>query len=155
LWRTLQRSGQRAQTCGPRISLAVRTRGDAARQTQALSREIQSIDPDLTLAKIETLEEAMALSVSEARFDTALLALFAGIALGGPALAGDRCAHGARSGAAGRPARVRGASTNPWIALTRWGAAKGSPRGGAGAFRRRSFITARALAPEKTCSGEM
>jgi putative ABC transport system permease protein len=61
--------------------LVVRTRGDAAGQAERLRRDIQSIDPDVTLAEIGTLEEAMALSVSQPRFDTMLLALFAGIAL--------------------------------------------------------------------------
>jgi putative ABC transport system permease protein len=70
-----------AQTYGPRMYLVVRTRGDAARQAEALRREIQSIDPDVTLAEIGTLQEAMSLSVSQPRFDTMLLALFAGIAL--------------------------------------------------------------------------
>jgi hypothetical protein len=35
----------------------------------------------VTLAKIGTMEQAMTLSVSQPRFDTMLLALFAGIAL--------------------------------------------------------------------------
>jgi len=70
-----------AQGYGPRMYLVVRTRGDAAGQAERLRRDIQSIDPDVTLAEIGTLEEAMALSVSQPRFDTMLLALFAGIAL--------------------------------------------------------------------------
>jgi len=70
-----------AQTYGPRMYLVVRTRGDAARQAETLRREIQSIDPEVTLAEIGTLQEAMAQSVSQPRFDTMLLALFAGIAL--------------------------------------------------------------------------
>jgi putative ABC transport system permease protein len=42
---------------------------------------IQSIDPGVTLAQIGTMDQALALSVSQPRFDAALLALFAGIAL--------------------------------------------------------------------------
>jgi putative ABC transport system permease protein len=70
-----------AQTYGPRMFLAVRSSGDAARLTEALRRDIQSIDRGVTLAQIGTMEQALTLSVSQPRFDTMLLALFAGIAL--------------------------------------------------------------------------
>jgi putative ABC transport system permease protein len=70
-----------AQTYGPRMFLAVSSPGDAARLAAALRREIQSIDPGVTLAQIGTMEQALGLSVSQPRFDTMLLALFAGIAL--------------------------------------------------------------------------
>jgi len=70
-----------AQTYGPRMFLAVRSSGDAARLAAVLRRDIQSIDPGVTLAQIGTMEQALTLSVSQPRFDTMLLALFAGIAL--------------------------------------------------------------------------
>jgi putative ABC transport system permease protein len=70
-----------AQTYGPRMFLAVRSSGDAAPLAAALRRDIQSIDPGVTLAQIGTMDEALQLSVSQPRFDTMLLALFAGIAL--------------------------------------------------------------------------
>jgi putative ABC transport system permease protein len=70
-----------AQTYGPRMFLAVRSSGDAARLAPALRQNIQSVDPGATLAEITTMEEAVALSVSRPRFDSMLLALFAGIAL--------------------------------------------------------------------------
>jgi len=70
-----------AQMYGPRAYLAVRSSGDAGRLVEALRREIQSIDPGVTLAEIGTMEQALALSVSQPRFDTMLLGLFAGIAL--------------------------------------------------------------------------
>ncbi|HYW43783.1 MAG TPA: ABC transporter permease [Bryobacteraceae bacterium] len=70
-----------AQTYGARMFLAVRSSGDAARLAEALRRNIQSIDPGVTLAQIGTMEQALALSVSQPRFDTMLLVLFAGIAL--------------------------------------------------------------------------
>ena len=66
---------------GPQLYLTVRTSGDAARLAAALRRDIQSIDPGVTLAQIGTMEQALTLSVSQPRFDTMLLALFAGIAL--------------------------------------------------------------------------
>ncbi len=70
-----------AQSYGPRMFLVVRSSGDAACLEAALRREIQSIDPGVTLAQVSTMEQAVKLSVSQPRFDTMLLALFAGIAL--------------------------------------------------------------------------
>jgi putative ABC transport system permease protein len=70
-----------AQNYDPREALVVRTSGDAAGLAARLRREIQSIDPAVTLAQIGTMEQALTLSVSEPRFDTMLLGLFAAIAL--------------------------------------------------------------------------
>ncbi len=70
-----------AQNYGSRAYLAVRASGDAARLSEPIRRAIQSIDPGVTLAQIGTMEQEMALSVSQPRFDTILLALFAAIAL--------------------------------------------------------------------------
>ena len=70
-----------AQNYNTRMFLTVRSSGDAAPLAEALRREIQSIDPGVTLAQISTMEQALALSVSQPRFDTMLLALFAAIAL--------------------------------------------------------------------------
>jgi len=61
--------------------LVVRSSGDAAPLAAPLRREVQSIDRGVTLAQIGTMEQALRLSVSQPRFDTMLLALFAGIAL--------------------------------------------------------------------------
>ena len=70
-----------AQSYGPRMFLAVRSSGDAAGLAEPLRRAVQSIDPGVTLAQIGTMEQALRLSVSQPRFDTMLLGLFAGIAL--------------------------------------------------------------------------
>jgi putative ABC transport system permease protein len=70
-----------AQNYNARMYLAVSSPGDAAQLTAALRRDIQSIDPGVTLAQAGTMEQALALSVSQPRFNTMLLALFAGIAL--------------------------------------------------------------------------
>jgi predicted permease len=69
------------QTYYSRMFLVVRSSGDAARLAALLRQEIQSIDHGVTLAQIGTMEQALRLSVSQPRFDTMLLALFAGIAL--------------------------------------------------------------------------
>jgi len=70
-----------AQTYGQRMFLAVRSSGDASRVAEDLRQDIQSVDPGVTLAQISTMEQAMDLSVSQPRFDTMLLVLFAGISL--------------------------------------------------------------------------
>ena len=64
-----------------RMSLVVRSSGDADRLAETIRRDVQSIDPGVTLAQIGTMEQALALSVSQPRFNTMLLALFAAIAL--------------------------------------------------------------------------
>ena len=70
-----------AQSYGPRMFLAVRSSSDAASLAAALRRDVQSIDPGVTLAQVGTMEEAMKKSVSQPRFNTTLLVLFAGIAV--------------------------------------------------------------------------
>jgi putative ABC transport system permease protein len=70
-----------AQSYGPLMFLVVRSSGDAAGLAAALRRNIQAIDPGVTLAQIGTMDQALDLSVSQPRFDTTLLSLFAGIAL--------------------------------------------------------------------------
>ena len=69
-----------AQSYGLRLYLAVRCSGDAARLADTLRRKIQSIDPGVTLAQIGAMDQSLAWSVSQPRFDT-MLSLFAGIAL--------------------------------------------------------------------------
>ena len=70
-----------AQYYVPRMYLAVRSSGDAAMLTASLCRDIQSIDPSVTLAQIATMEQSLNQSISQPRFDTMLLGLFAGIAI--------------------------------------------------------------------------
>jgi putative ABC transport system permease protein len=70
-----------AQRAVPRMFLVLRTAADAARVATALRREIQSIDRTVTLAQIGTMEQALNLSVSQPRFNSILLAVFAGIAV--------------------------------------------------------------------------
>jgi len=70
-----------AQRYGPQMFLAARSSGDAGQVAEALRREIQTIDRGATLAQIGTMEQALNTSVSQPRFNTMLLGLFAGIAL--------------------------------------------------------------------------
>ncbi len=70
-----------AQNYGTRMFLAIRSSKDAASVAPALLRDIQAIDPGVTLAQASTMEQALRTSISQPRFDTMLLALFATIAL--------------------------------------------------------------------------
>jgi putative ABC transport system permease protein len=70
-----------AQSYGLRQFLAVRSSVDAGSLAEQLRLDIQAIDPGVTLAQIGTMETSLAASVSQPRFDTMLMALFAGIAL--------------------------------------------------------------------------
>ncbi|RPJ56265.1 MAG: ABC transporter permease [Acidobacteria bacterium] len=70
-----------AQNYDARSFLIVRSSGDAGLLAAALRQEIQSIDRGVTLADIDTMEQALDGSVSQPRFNTMLFGLFAGIAL--------------------------------------------------------------------------
>jgi len=67
----------------PRLSgsLLVRSRMDPLGLTAALRRAIWDIDPEATVPKVRTLEEVMAQSVAQRRFQMMLVLLFAGAAL--------------------------------------------------------------------------
>ena len=71
-----------AQSYAPQMYLAVRSSGDAAGLAAALRREIQAVDPGMTLARVTTMEQSLNLSISQPRFNALLLGLFASIALG-------------------------------------------------------------------------
>jgi len=62
--------------------VVVRSRtSDPLSLAAALKQQIWSLDPQLPLTKVETMEEVMALSVAQKRFNTLLLGIFAGSAL--------------------------------------------------------------------------
>ncbi len=69
------------QSYGPQMYLAVRSSADAAGLSPALRREIQALDPAVTLARTATMEQSLNLSVSQPRFNALMLSLFASIAL--------------------------------------------------------------------------
>jgi putative ABC transport system permease protein len=70
-----------AQSYQPRMYLIVRTSGDARRIAEEIRRQVRSADPRTTLSDIGTMDQRLDSSVSQPRFDTMLLALFAAIAL--------------------------------------------------------------------------
>jgi putative ABC transport system permease protein len=63
------------------LSIVLRTAGDPRLQAAALHSALGEIDPNQPLVKIRTMEENMAASVTEPRFRTWLIGIFAGLAL--------------------------------------------------------------------------
>lgn len=61
--------------------LAVRTAGEPSSLVGAIRHEVQEIDREQPLADIATMEELVATSLSQSRFSTLLLGIFAGVAL--------------------------------------------------------------------------
>jgi len=62
-------------------TLVVRTAGDPNAFTNELRKLLSSLDPDAPLYDIRSMEDYLALDLGRARFQTVLLALFAGVAL--------------------------------------------------------------------------
>jgi putative ABC transport system permease protein len=62
------------------MTLAVRTVGDPAEMAPAIRRELSAIDPDQPVSDVRTMNQVMADTLARARFNTLLLALFAGLA---------------------------------------------------------------------------
>jgi len=67
----------------PPLSLyvAVRTKGDPAALATAVRREVAAVDPEQPLANVRTMEERLAESVAQRRFNMTLLGVFACVAL--------------------------------------------------------------------------
>ena len=63
------------------MALIVRTSGDAMRFSTAVQKEIRALDPEQPVADVRTMEQVIAKSIARPRFNTLLLAIFAGVAL--------------------------------------------------------------------------
>lgn len=63
------------------LSLVVRTAGDPLAQTNSLRSLVHNVDPNQPITAIRSMDENIAQSISQPRFRTVLLAVFAGIAL--------------------------------------------------------------------------
>jgi len=63
------------------MDLVVRTSGDPMRLARPLAEVVRSLDPDLPVANLTTLEQAIAGSVARPRLRTLILGLFAALAL--------------------------------------------------------------------------
>jgi putative ABC transport system permease protein len=69
------------QSPWPFARMAVRTAGDPGRMTQDAAAAIRSIDPDLPMGDVKTMEQAFAESLISNRFNSALFGSFAVLAL--------------------------------------------------------------------------
>ncbi len=65
----------------PSAMMAVRTTGDPERLATTLAGVVQSMDPDLPMAKVKTMDQIVSESLADARFGTLLLGGFACFAL--------------------------------------------------------------------------
>ncbi len=64
-----------------RTNLVVRAAGDPVQLTAAIRSEVQSLDKDLPVYNVKTMEQHISESAAQPRFRTLLLGLFAGVAL--------------------------------------------------------------------------
>jgi putative ABC transport system permease protein len=64
----------------PFMTLVIKTAGDPASIVPAVKRELKELDPDQPMSDVRTMNAVMGATVSRARFNTLLLALFAGLA---------------------------------------------------------------------------
>jgi predicted permease len=69
------------QSPWPRASVAVRTAGDPERITSSLAAAINSVDPDLPLAGVKTMDQILSESLSFDRFGMVMYGSFAALAL--------------------------------------------------------------------------
>lgn len=65
----------------PSMDFAVRTTGDPLRATASVRRAIYSIDAQLPMARIHTMDELISISMGQRRLSMVLLGIFAGLAL--------------------------------------------------------------------------
>jgi len=70
-----------AQSPWPRAGLVVRTTGDPGAMSKSIAAAIHSVNPDVPLEEIRTMDEIVRQSLVEDRFMTGLYASFAGVAL--------------------------------------------------------------------------
>ncbi len=70
-----------AQSPWPQASMAVRTTGDPAQMAKSIAAAVHSVDPDLALADIKTMDQIVGESLVGDRFTTALYISFATVAL--------------------------------------------------------------------------
>jgi putative ABC transport system permease protein len=70
-----------SQSPWPEAGLAVRTFGDPAGMTKSIAAVVHTVDPDLPLDQVKTMDQLVHESLASDRFSTVLFASFAGLAL--------------------------------------------------------------------------
>jgi putative ABC transport system permease protein len=63
------------------MAIVVRTASDALRFSSGVQKEIRALDPQQPVADVRTMEQVISKSIARPRFNTLLLAIFAGVAL--------------------------------------------------------------------------
>jgi putative ABC transport system permease protein len=71
----------RAQLPTRALSIALRTAGDPADVVPALRRTVRSMDPDIALSQVQSMEDVVGSTIAQPRINTVVLSVFAGIAL--------------------------------------------------------------------------
>jgi putative ABC transport system permease protein len=66
---------------GGQLSVVLRAQGEPEQLAGALREAVRSIDPDLPVEQVETLETVVSKALAGSRFQTVLLGIFAGVAL--------------------------------------------------------------------------
>ena len=69
------------QSPWPQAGLAVRTFGDPAGMTKSIAAVVHTVDPELPLDQVKTMDQLVHESLASDRFSTVLFASFAGLAL--------------------------------------------------------------------------
>jgi putative ABC transport system permease protein len=70
-----------AQSPWPQAQMAVRTTSDPAQMTKSIAAAVHTVDPDLALADVKTMDQIVSESLVGDRFTTALYVSFASVAL--------------------------------------------------------------------------
>jgi putative ABC transport system permease protein len=70
-----------AQSLSPSVTIGVRTAEDPAAMTRTIAAAVHSVDPQIALARLRTLDQVKNESLAEDRFTMILFAGFAGVAL--------------------------------------------------------------------------
>jgi len=70
-----------AELAYAQMTLAIRTKGDAASFAPAIRELVSRMDPNQPISDVATMEQLLAVSVSRSKFNTSLLVIFAIVAL--------------------------------------------------------------------------
>jgi putative ABC transport system permease protein len=70
-----------AQSLAPNVTMGVRTSGDPAAMTSTIAAAVHSVDPQIALGRIRTMDQVKNESLAEDRFTMVLFAGFAAVAL--------------------------------------------------------------------------
>ncbi len=70
-----------AQSLSPNVTISVRTAQDTAAMTKTIAAAVHSVDPQVALSEIRTLDQLRVESLAEDRYTMILFAAFAGVAL--------------------------------------------------------------------------